>query len=213
VGAYLDQVCARLDSAVSAERRRELRTELAAHLEALIEAYAELGSPREEAISAAFQQFGPPARLGRQWSRAWRGSAGPVPSKAELTAALVVFAGLTAFFDAVLFSVLVDVFEFSLVQAALAGPIIPLIGGILWGRRFRERRSSYAPLALLVFQSMLISFLLPPSPAYAGHPLAVFHQAIAQVLMWIIVACGGAGATACIEMIREQRGEKIVSEK
>ena len=90
---YLDRVCARLVDDVPRERRLELRTELQAHLEALVRAREELGASSEEAVSAALAQFGDAAAVGREWTRAWtqRGRRPPREMLRATMAALLCF--------------------------------------------------------------------------------------------------------------------------
>jgi hypothetical protein len=54
---YLDHFCAPLVGKVSYEERVKMREELRTQIESVIAAHLELGSPREQAIALALQQF------------------------------------------------------------------------------------------------------------------------------------------------------------
>jgi hypothetical protein len=64
---YLDHIYAPMVEAVSYGRRQEIRREMRAHLDQLVAAHEELGSDRDEAVTAAIRQFGPPSLVARKW--------------------------------------------------------------------------------------------------------------------------------------------------
>jgi hypothetical protein len=64
VAAYVDEVCVRLRRTVTPARLAEIRAELAAHLEALIDAHVELGCDRGTAVQAALARFGSSDEVG-----------------------------------------------------------------------------------------------------------------------------------------------------
>lgn len=95
---YLDHVLAPLVGTVPYDRRKELRAELTAHLEALVEARTELGETREQAITAALRQFGNPASIGGEWLGEWRPKSGFPLRTARLAMAYFLPASLLAWF-------------------------------------------------------------------------------------------------------------------
>ncbi len=80
---YLDHVCAPLVGHVPYQRRRELRAELRAHVEAIAEARRELDGSEYDAVSYALSQFGNPAVLARQWLQEWHVGHEPQESMAQ----------------------------------------------------------------------------------------------------------------------------------
>lgn len=68
---YLDHLNAELIGVVPFGRRQELRRELRAHLTALADAYEELGSNPDDALTEALEQFGAPHLIARQWLLEW----------------------------------------------------------------------------------------------------------------------------------------------
>ena len=74
--------------------RTELHQELRQHLDALIAAHEELGSPPEEAFQLALRQFGDPAKVGRKLWWEWFLSTQRRPSEAVIAAgyALLLYA-------------------------------------------------------------------------------------------------------------------------
>ncbi len=72
VDAYVAQVSNELVGEVPVARRRELCREIAAHLDALVAAYEEVGTPRDEAVRRTLERFGSAGRVAREWSREWR---------------------------------------------------------------------------------------------------------------------------------------------
>jgi hypothetical protein len=64
---YLDQIYAPMVGRLPYARRQELRNEMRAHVAQLVAAHAELGSEREEAVSAALRQFGEPSLVAGRW--------------------------------------------------------------------------------------------------------------------------------------------------
>jgi len=95
---YLDHVLAPLVGTVPYNRRKELRAELTAHLEALVEARTELGETREQAITAALRQFGNPAVIGGEWLGEWRPKSGFPLRTTRLAMAYFLPASLLALF-------------------------------------------------------------------------------------------------------------------
>jgi hypothetical protein len=67
---YLDQVCGRLPMLSYAERQ-QIREELRQHIEAMVDAYCELGEMREEAVSQALARFGRPQQVARSFFAAY----------------------------------------------------------------------------------------------------------------------------------------------
>lgn len=70
VEAYLSEMTRQM-GAMPAEQRAEIHEELRQHLDALIAAHEEVGTPPAEAVGAALAQFGAPRKLGRKLRREW----------------------------------------------------------------------------------------------------------------------------------------------
>jgi hypothetical protein len=68
---YLDHLNAELVGVVPFGRRQDLRRELRSHLMALADAYEELGSSPEDALTEALEKFGAPHLIARQWLLEW----------------------------------------------------------------------------------------------------------------------------------------------
>lgn len=146
---YLDRVCAPLVDDVPYARRQELRAELGAHLEALAEAYMELGSPAEEAVPKALQRMGNPRRMGRQWAVRWERADAPECMRsfgASLRQALLTFGGTLAVailaIASTIAGALVAVTPFALLIFAPAGV------GLYHGRRGARRPVLTAGVAI-----------------------------------------------------------------
>src|SRR5690348_13366374 len=73
IDLYLRDVCEPLLLAAPPKRVRELRAELAEHLESLVIARMELGDDADTAVEAALRQFGDAEQLSTQWARQQRG--------------------------------------------------------------------------------------------------------------------------------------------
>jgi hypothetical protein len=196
---YLDRLCALLPKDVSPMRRREIREELAAHLEALIEAHVELGSDREEAVRMALRQFGDPKRLAREWRKASPSS----PPSWALALVSVQFLAVLVWFGVMS----LEAFPLSPAQMLLAGPLAPLATGLLWGRRWRQRQTGYGPLALAALMGAGAALLTPGSFGMDGVPFGPLYESAARAMLWALTACGAAGLTACVEMARERKAK------
>lgn len=185
---YLNDVVRHLGKAVSPMRSREIRRELAAHLEALTDAYIELGYTPDEAVEAALRQFGSARKVGAAY-RAVAKSSAPSLRSALVTAPLFLFALL--FFSSITLAV-GEVFGVPALGAVLCGPFLPILLGLYWGNRSPGTGSRWSPLLPVVFTSLLTT-LTVPTPDYLGY--LPFHGmwALAQLCMWLIVACAAAG--------------------
>jgi hypothetical protein len=185
---YLNDVVRHLGNAVSPTHRREIRRELAAHLEALADAYIELGHTPDEAVEAALRQFGSARKVGATYRAAALPSA-PSLRTSLLTAPFFLFALL--FFSSITLAV-GEVFGVPALGAVLCGPFLPLLLGLHWGNRSPGAGSRWSPLLPVVFTSLLTT-LTVPTPDYLGY--LPFHGmwAVAQLCMWLIVACAAAG--------------------
>jgi len=67
---FLDAVCAPLIGKIPYAARLERRAEVRQHLDALVQAYLELGDTPEKAVAQALAKFGAPERLAWQWRHA-----------------------------------------------------------------------------------------------------------------------------------------------
>lgn len=196
---YLDRFCAPLVRTVPAEPLRELRAEVRCHLEALVDAHVELGASRDEAVEAALRQFGKPQTIGRQWARQWRRHEPSLP-----------FLGFSAAFCAtVAFSFgmmgvdgLRSAFDLTLLHAALAGPVVPMLTGYLWGKR--SNLPAHQPLSLLALISVSISLVMYEAP-YPDYAVSLFvSQMLAQLLLWLLTALGTAGLTRTADLLKRR---------
>lgn len=146
--SYLDELEKPLSS-VGEEERREWRAEAEEHLRQLIAANEELGSSREEAISAAIKQFGNTQTIGRNVAREIQRQKQPLPSK-ELGP--ILFFSLPIAFGAPLMAMLgiwyqsetsAMVHRSMQITALLLFVLLPSVSGAMWAR-LRERNARHA---------------------------------------------------------------------
>lgn len=133
---YLDRICAPLVGKVPYSRRMELRRELAYHVLALAEAQEELGTPPEEALELALQQFGTPEQVGRQWLSTW--SQGTPTPPAAHAVSLGCFL-LSSCLGCMLQIRLATEVGFTPAEALLVGPILPALAGLALCQAHRTR--------------------------------------------------------------------------
>jgi hypothetical protein len=187
--AYLDRACTSLAGRLAPSERRELRAELAAHLDSLVDAYQELGSERDEAVEQALVQFGDPGLICKHWpedrspstnptAQAWRaGAAGSVLALSAFAASAALLMG-----DRL-------VAASPPVEAWLASPVVPLVAGFITGLRHgRSRRAAWTRLLLTGLAGFGVSLLLPGVP-----PHAAFSVAVARLCLWLVASCGTCG--------------------
>lgn len=185
---YLGEVERHLGARVSTAQRGEIRRELASHLEALVDAYVELGHSPDEALDAALQQFGKARQVGRAYRAA--GADGSEHGASLVTAPMFLLALL--FFAPVTLAV-GEVFGIRSLGTLLCGPALPILLGVHWSRQLAFGQRGWSPLLGVVFISVLTS-LAVPTPGYFDSYL-LFHGmwATAQLCMWLILACAAAG--------------------
>jgi hypothetical protein len=197
---YLDHLCAPLVGRVAYARRQEMRAEWRAHLDALVEAYVELGSTPDEAVTQALRQFGDARDLGRQWARSWkRKRVQPQSIRSPLLAALGVFSAASALSAALLGAPIGLPFDPSSLLLPLLGFVLPASAGLLtgWLARGRHAMGTFYALSLLI-----------PLTAASGHTSAVDVAAAlgaAQLFCWMPIGCTAAMLGG---WLREQQGEK-----
>jgi len=226
---YLDRVCAHLQASPE-ERTRELRAELAQHLDALVAAHQELGRDGEAAVREALRQFGSPDALGRNWARQWRRSIRREATTLELLAAATVFAWCGGTFGIVGWVPFSTVLQLSPLQTALAGPVVPILVGLAWGRRHRANAPDrLRPLALITGLSLLFSGLiialggLSPDPAWLWQisaatsrgsfalPGFATQELLAQLMLWQITTLSVAGLTTCVRRLLGRTATRAIA--
>jgi hypothetical protein len=195
IEAYLDEVFAPLAGVVPCARRQELRVELAAHLEALVEARRELGSEPDAAVRAALEQLGDARRLGREWARECRSPASRTPWLGPHSLRSTLVAGLTLLASGSLGASLLIGLEqhlgHNLFELVLGGPLLPLAAGAMVGRwHGRHPLGSRWGLLLIAMAGAGISF--PMTAADPRPPLVI----VLRVLLWLMTACASAGLGA-----------------
>lgn len=182
---YLDHVCAPLVGHVPYARRQTLRSELAEHLDALIEAREELGETHEDAVQQALRQFGDPATLGRQWLREWEGAQGPSETMWEAGRL-----GMRYFAPAGLIGLAV----MSLLQNGPGRFSLPLVGviipaGAAFVTGFRSRRWAMVAAGAGVGSVTLLSALLALSFPQETGESTFAALAIVGFFLWMPVSC------------------------
>jgi hypothetical protein len=202
IEAYLDEVFAPLAGVVPCARTQELRAEMAAHLEALVEAHRELGSEPEAAVRAALEQLGDARRLGREWARECRRPASRTPGQGTHSLGSALFASLTLLASGSLGASLLIGLEqhlgHNLFELALGGPMLPLAAGAMVGRwHGRHPLGSRWGLLLIALAGAGISFIM--TTADPRPPLAT----VIRVLLWLMTACASAGLGALMASGKE----------
>ena len=202
IEAYLDEVFTPLAGVAPCARRLELRIELAAHVDALVEAHLELGSEPDAAVRAALEQLGDARRLGRVWAREWRRPASAPPWRGTASLGSTLFAGsillTSACFGAVLLVTLEHFLGHNLFEIALGGPLLPLAAGCtagLW--HGRHPLGSRRGLLLIALASLGVSLVM--SDADPRPPVVT----LIRLLMWMMTACSTAGLGALIASGRD----------
>ena len=202
IEAYLDEVFAPLAGVVPCARRQEPRTELAAHVDALVEAHLELGSEPDAAVRAALEQLGDARRLGRVWAREWRRPASAPPWRGTASLGSTLFAGSILLASGSLGASLLIGLEqhlgHNLFELALGGPLLPLAAGAMVGRwHGRHPLGSRWGLLLIAMAGAGISSLM--TAADPRPPLVI----ALRVLLWLMTACASAGLGALIASGRD----------
>jgi hypothetical protein len=194
---YLDRVVAPLAEEVPHARRRELRAELGAHLEALVAAHLELGAIPEEAVSAALQQFGSPRAVGQEWLRSWRRVEPARPASPLRTAGI----GLLCFLPASLFAWLANNAAVAIGNSQVAGWLLfnsllfPVAAGLLTGLLSRRRHGFGALLgcAAAAFLCGVFGALQDGSEWAEPRHFPLAALAATQIVFWLpLAALAGA---------------------
>lgn len=204
VASYLDQVFAPLAALIPETSRRELRLELAAHLEALIEAHRELGSEPEAAVRAALSQLGDPHHLALEWARVWIAPTRSALAVGKLVlCAAVLLAG--AAFGTTALVTLEHQLGHNLFELAVGGPALPLIAGAMVGALHgRHPLGSRWGLALITLASVFVSMTM--TTADPRPPIVT----VIRITMWLMSACGTAGLGVLAAQWRDRWGSLLV---
>jgi hypothetical protein len=208
---YLDRVVAPLVDDVPHARRRELRAELGAHLEALVDAHVELGANPEEALAAAIRQFGPPRQVGKHWLREWRRERPAPPASALQTARVGLLCFLTAsFFSWAFCSAAVKVGSSAVGGLLLLNTILfPTVAGLLTGILSRTRHGYGALLgcgcAALICAILGAFESVSEFSEIQRFPVAAL--AATQMVLWLpLAALAGAAGGSLRRGLREALG-------
>lgn len=193
---YLDRVVAPLVNDVPHARRRELRSELGAHLEALVEAHRELGATPDEAVSAALQQFGSPRQVGRQWLREWQRK--PLPPASPRHSA---FVGLLCFLPASLLAwgannLAISVGSWATSALLLINTVVfPVAAGLITGFLVRKRHGFGAVLGcgVVAILCALAGALQSVDEIATARQFPLAALAATQAAIWLPLAAA-AGA-------------------
>lgn len=202
IDLYLRDVCEPLLLAAPPKRVRELRAELAEHLDSLVAARMELGDDANTAVEAALRQFGDAEQLATQWAKQHRGR-GTSPVLLDL----LVFGGMftTTLLGAGMLTALDATFARSGAELLLAGPVLPLVVGTLWNRRVQRPDGAWG-LLILACISLAVSNLLWEQGRYTpGHSGAFF--AVTLHLISSLITGSGAAGLACRFLTRNTRKE------
>lgn len=208
---YLDRVVAPLVDHVPHARRRELRAELGAHLEALVDAHLELGATPEEALTAALKQFGSPRRVGQYWLREWRRERPAPPDSALRTA----YVGLLCFLPATLLAWIANNAAVAVGGNALSALLVlntllfPIAAGLLTGILSRTRHGYGALLSCgaTALLCAVIGACQGVDGATETQRFPVAALAATQVLFWFpLAAASGALGGSLRRGLREALG-------
>ncbi|HLK55703.1 MAG TPA: hypothetical protein VKU00_04025 [Chthonomonadaceae bacterium] len=212
---YLDQVCAPLVKYVPYAERKERRREMEMHLEALTQAFLELGSDPLEAVTLALKQFGPPQKVARRWLHEWERAALRVATRSARPAmkwALPRFLGLSLFLAVTLQALEAWGLHLSPILPSAYGYVNPLINvqftlilglplllGLYTGLRARSRPvlgTLYAQLWTVPLFP-LVADLIAPWFGFGSHLLGSQPSALLMEMVIIfswIAPCGCLGA-------------------
>jgi hypothetical protein len=158
---YLDRVLAPLVEKVPYDARRELRAELRSHLEALADAYEEIGSTPDEAARLAVEQFGDPGKLVKEWLRARAGCA----EGSYLSPFPALGIGLVCFVPQTLFFVCLPGVADSAIALSL---LFPVLAGLLVGVLAPSRAAFGAFLSAAVVTLVTAGMLALPSVLFTA---------------------------------------------
>jgi hypothetical protein len=186
IDAYLERALRPLARRLPPGARQELRLEMRMHLQALIDAYCELGSTPDEALVEALRRFGDAGIIGREWQRAESGS--PLLSgwPAVLSGTLLALSALGV---SAMLTFPPALSAYALVESLLTGPAIPLVAGFLAGRADRgQSRRTLLRLALISLGGLVATLAMPGIPPQYAWDVGPF-----RLVGWGIVACGACG--------------------
>jgi hypothetical protein len=185
---YLDHLNAELVGVVPFGRRQELRRELRAHMTALADAYEELGSNPEDALTEALEQFGAPHLIARQWLLEWAPRPGGLHTLEACRAALpwVAIPTVVMWWQTVANPGWIS--SNPLFESAV---LLPVLSGFLCGWMGKRSRASGTCLALaLCTLATAIFYAISPGEQQGNGLIAL---ALMQFFAW--VPLGTAAAT------------------
>jgi hypothetical protein len=211
---YLDHLCVPLVGRVPYAARATLRSELRAHLEALIDAAEELGRERDGAVWLALAQFGDPDALGREWLRGWLRGEPARPVRSARPAAFVAFGcfGLaTSMAIALLVASATMSSRLSFLNPLWPGLFVllmPLLAGMATGLLSpgRQALGTFYALALLILVTNLGASVLVNGWEFNDLPAI----GIVQSVCWIPIGCAAAAFGGWLRGLREQAPKRWV---
>ena len=209
---YLDAACSPITRLAPEEWLRDLRAELAAHLECTAAAFEELGETRDRAVVKACRTLGDPVELGQRWKLHWETKT-PEPFGQTLQLALREFSRATLLSVGMLYLSM-----YSILSAQPGGNriedclrvagvlVMPLIAGYRFACRSRGRRVRAAATALLLLALMVavLGLVLPGSDPSGIRPF-LWQM---QLVYWLPLGCLSAGVTSLVQA-RQARRRKL----
>lgn len=198
---YLDHALAPLIGTLSRPQRMELRAELRGHLEALIQAYEELGEPHDRAVGLALRKFGPPRKLARRLKKSLR------PSRDRSDWASIFYAagtGMALFGGATLLAwlsllLLGNNYTHLDVWGDYVSFVFPFIAGLLMGFKAHQRSvlGAFIGMSLLIVLNLQVGDKFIPLSVGANLNIRgmelPFFLVFVQILFWLPISCIAAG--------------------
>jgi hypothetical protein len=206
---YLDRIRTPLVGVVPDARCQELCAEIAAHLDALVAAYQELGSGPDEAVSQALVRFGDPEDVARAWAGEWlRGQ----EHSSTMHAARVAFGACTGVTVMVFLGGYaytrwhpdVRALDYGLGIGIFFGA--PVVAGLAAGT---WRRGRVVAGTLLGIAASLVPFAVAHAMDQAArgsvHWGSVWLTPLRMSLVWLPIACLCAAAARWAQNMRTRR--------
>ncbi len=194
---YLDVLCAPLEKLAPGEWTRDLRAEILSHLEALAEAYEELGETRDAAILQACRQLGDPHQQGTAWAERWQRKQ-PEPHRQTLRLAFSGFGRALLLSGLLLWLSMANnlhhpgwILSPGDLMRIVGVLVLPVIAGAWLGRVSRGRRVIAAATAISSL-SLLTGILANVFPGDDPHGFRLFLWMM-QVLYWLPIGVAATG--------------------